>query len=89
MEELTLMEALREAGYPEEDFHHHCTDLYVYATVATVRVVEEWFKAHNLEESLFVSRFTDQITGRPMLDIAFQYDPAWKKLDAVHKYDEW
>lgn len=73
MKGTTLMDALRAAGYPEEDFFHHYSDLYVFATPLTARVIDEWFMANNLEKNLFVSTFKDQITGRPMFDITFQY----------------
>lgn len=74
---MTLMEKLKEAGYPEADMFHHETDLYIYATPQTKQVVDAWFKEKGLERSLFVKPFKDAVTGFPMFDIAFQYDPAW------------
>lgn len=74
---MTLMEKLKEAGYPEADMFHHGTDLYIYATPKTQRVINEWFMETGLDRSLFVSTFKDNVTGRLMYDIAFQYDPAW------------
>lgn len=76
---MTLMEKLVEAGYPKEDFFHHCSDLYIYANSMTQRVINEWFKEQQLDRTLFVSMFTDQITGKPMYDVAFQYTPYWEE----------
>lgn len=75
---MTIMENLVNAGYPKEDFFHHYSDLYIYATPLTKRVVDSWFKKENLNRNLFVSIFIDQITERPMYDIAFQYTPYWE-----------
>lgn len=75
----TLMEALEEAGYPREHMFNHCSDLYVFITPLTKRVVDKWFKDEGLEKSLFVSTFHDQITGKGMYDIAFQYTPYWEE----------
>lgn len=75
----TLMEMLEEAGYPREQMFNHCSDLYVFATPLTKRVVDKWFKDEGLNKSLFVKTFSDQITGRPMYDIAFQYTPYWEE----------
>lgn len=74
---MTLMEKLKEAGYPEADIHHHCSDLYVYATPLTKQVINAHFKETGQNRSLFVKPFKDAVTGRPMYDIAFHYDPAW------------
>ena len=73
---MTLMEKLEAAGYPREEMYHHELDLYVFITPLTKRVIGEWFKENGLTRSLFVSTFRDQITGKPMYDVAFQYTPA-------------
>ena len=75
---MRLMEALEEAGYPREQMFNHCSDLYVFITPLTKRVVDKWFKDERLNKSLFVKTFSDQITGRQMHDIAFQYTPYWR-----------
>lgn len=77
---MTLMEMLREAGYPEEDFDHHESDLYVYRTPLTTRVINEWLKENGFTSDVFVEVFTDNVTGRAMYDIVFQYDPYWENL---------
>ena len=38
----TLLQRLLDAGYPKEDVLHHSSDLYVFVTPVTKRVVEEW-----------------------------------------------
>ena len=75
MNKKSLMERLLEAGYPPEDIDHHEYDLYVYITPLTTRVLKAWMKDNNYTDTL-VQTFKDQITGRMMYDIAFQYIPA-------------
>lgn len=74
---MTLMEKLEAAGYPREEMYHHESDLYVYVNQLTNLVIDEWFKEEGLNRNLFVSAFRDQITGKSMYDIAFQYTPAF------------
>lgn len=76
---MTLMEKLVEAGYPKEDFYHHCSDLYIFVTPLTRRVINEWLKEQGLKrEKFFLDIFKDQITGKLMYDVAFQYTPWWE-----------
>ena len=78
MSNKSLMEALLEAGYPSEDIAHHDSDLYIYVTPLTTKVIKEWMKDNNYTENLngfLIQKFRDQITGRIMYDIAFQYIP--------------
>lgn len=80
----SLMERLLEAGYPPEDIDHHYSDLYVYVTPLTARVIKEWMKDHNYTDNLygfFIQKFRDQITGRMMYDIFFQYIPSLDKKE--------
>lgn len=72
------MEALEKAGYPREQMFNDESDLYVFITPLTQRVIDKWFKDQGLKRNLFVSTFHDQITGRGMYDIAFQYTPFWE-----------
>ena len=78
-----LMERLLEAGYPPEDIDHHDSDLYVYVTPLTTKVITEWAYENgydsNLRDGVFVQKFKDQITGRMMYDIFFQYIPSLDK----------
>lgn len=83
MNNKSLMERLLEAGYPPEDIDHRYSDLYVYVTPLTTRVLTEWADENgydsNLRDGVFVQKFRDQITGRMMYDVAFQYIPSLDK----------
>ena len=85
MNSKTLMERLLEAGYPPEDIDHHYYDLYVYVTPLTTKVIAEWANDYgyndNLRDGLFFQKFKDQITGRMMYDIFFQYIPSLDKKE--------
>lgn len=76
---MTLIEKLIEAGYPREEMYHHYSDLYIFITPLTTRVIDEWFKEQELDKALFVEKFRDQITGRPMYSVSFQYIPYWEE----------
>lgn len=80
-----LMERLLEAGYPPEAIDHYYYDLYVYVTPLTTKVITEWADENgydsNLRDGWFVQTFKDQITGRKMYDIRFQYIPSLDKKE--------
>ena len=87
----TLMETLVDAGYPADQFDHHESDLYVYAEVDglfTREIIRKWFLDRDYDPSLFVDTFTDQITRRPMWDVAFQYTPWWAEHCGKEKINE-
>lgn len=75
-----LMERLLDSGYPRDEMFHHESDLYIYATPQTKRIVEKWCKDMGFSRSWNCPIFQDQITGRPMYDCAFQYDDYWMKI---------
>lgn len=85
MSNKSLMERLLKAGYPPEDIDHYYSDLYVYVTPLTTKVITEWADENgydsNLRDGVFVQTFKDQITGRKMYDIAFQYIPSLDKKE--------
>lgn len=85
MNNKSLMERLLEAGYPPEDIDHYYYDLYVYVTPLTTKVITEWADENgynsNLRDGVFVQTFKDQITGRKMYDIHFQYIPSLDKKE--------
>ena len=84
MNNKSLMERLLEEGYPPEDIGHHDSDLYVYVTPLTTKIIKEWMKDNNYTDNLYgimVQTFKDQITGRMMYDIAFQYIPSLDKKE--------
>ncbi len=70
---MTLIEKLIEAGYPSKDIYHHYSDLYIFVTPLTTKIIDVWFEEQNLDKKLFVSLFRDNVTGKQMYDIAFQY----------------
>lgn len=81
-----LMQRLIDAGYSVNDMDHHETDLYVYVTPQTTKIINEWCKENGYNPDWQCPKFTDQITGKQMYDCAFQYLPAWeKKHEAVHE----
>lgn len=86
MNSKSLMERLLEVGYPPEDIHHYYSDLYVYVTPLTTKVITEWLTNNgydsNLRDGVFVKTFRDQITGRKMYDVLFEYIPFWDKKEA-------
>lgn len=65
----TLMEMLIEAGYPKEEMDHHDSDLYVYVTPLTTKVIEEWCKAHDYRMVWHYSLTQEQYkTAKEMYD---------------------
>lgn len=85
MNNKSLMECLLEAGYPPEDIHHYYSDLYVYVNTLTTRIITEWANDNNydsnLRDGVFVQTFRNQITGRMMYDIPFEYIPFWDEKE--------
>lgn len=73
MEDKTLLERLLEAGYPEQDIYHHCSDMYVFVTPLTTKIINDWCTEHKFNINWHCPMFTDRITGRKMYDCAFQY----------------
>lgn len=76
---ITLMEALEKAGYPREQMFNHNSDLYVFVTPVTTRVINDWCVAEGISKEVFLETFKGNITGRPMYSIAFQYMPYWEE----------
>ena len=82
----TLVQRLLDAGYPKDQMFHHCSDLYIFATPLTRQVIEKWAEDNGWhlelvrQKSFLFSTFIDQITGRTMYDIAFQYVPYWEEV---------
>lgn len=73
LKDKTLKQMLLDAGYPEIEMFHHYSDLYVFVTQVTTRVIDEWCNEHGYTKSLHCPKFKDQITGKPMYDCAFQW----------------
>lgn len=70
---MTLKEKLIEAGYHESEMFNHCSDLYVYVTPLTTKVIEEWCNENGYSRSWHCPIFKDQITGKAMYDCAFSW----------------
>lgn len=74
---MSLYDRLVKAGYPESEMYSWQSDLYVYVTPLTTRIIEEWCKENRYARYWHCPIFKDQITGRPMYDCIFQYAPWW------------
>ncbi len=68
-----LMQRLLEAGYPREDMEHYGSDLYIYVTPETTKVIEQWCKEHGYDRACHCPTFFEKTSGRWMYDCAFQY----------------
>ena len=75
--EKSFYETLLSSEYPRENISNHESDMYVYVTPLTTKLVKEFWPDDGMRE-LFVKKFKDNVTGRHMYDIAFAYDPYWK-----------
>ena len=74
-----LMPRLLDAGYPSDEVFHHYSDLYVFKNELTERIIREWLEDNGYRPHPFlINEFTDQITGKQMFDVAFQYLPYWR-----------
>ena len=69
----SLMQRLIDAGYPKEDMHHWQSDLYVFVTPLTTKIISEWCDENGYTMNLHCAKFVDQITGNMMYDCIFQY----------------
>ena len=73
LKDKTLKQMLLDAGYPKIEMFHHYSDLYVFVTPVTTRVIDEWCNEHGYTKNLHCPKFKDRITGKPMYDCAFQW----------------
>lgn len=69
----SMLEILLDSGYPKEEVFHHGSDLYIYVTPLTTKIVEEWCNLRQYNVNWHCPKFKDQITGKMMYDCAFQY----------------
>lgn len=76
--EKSLYETLLSSGYPKTDIFNHESDMYIYVTPLTTRLIEEFWPDDNMR-GLFVKTFTDNINKKLMYDVAFAYDPYWRE----------
>jgi len=82
-EDKPLMQRLLDAGYPREEMDHHESDLYVYVTPLTTKIIEQWCREHEYDRAWHCPTFYDNITGRLMYDCAFQYSDWWKEREGT------
>ncbi len=73
----SLMSRLLDAGFHTDELGHHYSDLYIPATPLADAVINEWLKDNGWKRELFVTEFSDRVTGNRMYDVPFQYDPFW------------
>lgn len=78
-EDLPLMQRLLEAGYPRDEMDHHESDLYVYVTPLTTKVIEQWCREHEYDRTWHCPTFFDRESGKLMYDCAFQFTDWWMK----------
>lgn len=69
---------LLENGYPKSDMDHHESDLYVYVTPLTTRLINEIYPDKTTRQ-IFVHQFISQTDHKPMYEIVFAYLPYWQK----------
>lgn len=69
----TLLERLLDAGYPKAEIYHWQSDLYVFITPLTTKIISEWCDENRYTMNLHCTRFVDNITGKMMYDCVFQY----------------
>ena len=79
MAEKTLMQELLEAGYPREQMFNHESDLYIYVTPLTTKVVEEFYQKKGWSVSWQAPTFHSETDGRLMYDCHFQFDDYWNE----------
>jgi hypothetical protein len=75
----TLIERLIEAGYPKENMFHHCSDLYIFVTDVSEKVVKKWANENNIPNT-FYNKFKDNVTGKIMYDLPFQWMEFFNRL---------
>lgn len=74
---MTLMQRLLNAGYPREEMFNHESDLYVYVTPLTQKVINEFCEEYGYDKNWQCPIFINQIDGELMFDCAFCYDDYW------------
>ena len=83
MSDRTLMQRLLDAGVSRDYMDHHYSDLYVFVSPVTKRVIEEWCKENGYSRSWHCPIFIDNVTGALMYDCYFAYDPYWEDKAAI------
>ena len=55
------------------EFDHHESDLYVFVTPKSTKIIEEWCKENKYNKNWHCPIFKSQTDGKKMYDCAFQY----------------
>lgn len=79
MAEKTLMQELLDAGYPKDQMFHHESDLYIYVTPLTTKVVEEFYKKKGWNRNWHAPVFRSETDGELMYDCYFQFYDYWNE----------
>lgn len=79
MAEKTLMLELLDAGYPREQMFNHESDLYIYVTPLTTKVVEEFYEKKGWSVYWQAPTFWSETDGKLMYDCHFQFDDYWNE----------
>ena len=86
MDNRTIMQRLLDAGYPAEEMYHHDSDLYVLVTNKTTAVINQWLDDNGWRrDHPLLDTFKDQITGKKVYDLAFQYLPYWEEANGSER----
>lgn len=75
----TLMQELLDAGYPREKMYNHESDLYVYVTPLTTRIVQAFYERKGWSSARSAPIFRSEVDGKLMYDCAFAYDDWWRE----------
>lgn len=76
----SLMARFIEAGLGKSDMFHHESDLYVYVTPVTEKIVTEYCKENGYDPKWMCPKFTSNIDGKRMYDCVFAYEPQLMEL---------
>ena len=77
----SLMARFIEAGLTKSDMFHHESDLYVYVTPTTAKIVADYCKENGYSQQWMCPRFINNVDGKAMFDCAFAYEPELMVLD--------
>lgn len=86
----SLMQRLIDAGYPKEDMDHHNSDLYVYVTPLTTKIISEWCNENKYTMDWHCpDEHPDGILGKPCPVCGYQYGHAWQTEEVPQEVIDW
>ena len=80
MKERSLMQRFIDAGMTKEEMFHYHSDLYVFVTPLTRKIVNEYCREFGYDVGWMCPVFRSLIDGRMMYDCAFSYEPELMEL---------